>query len=421
MGAKHGRSFSLRESGVREKLVGARPLLALARRTFVAAATTVRDMGPLDGLRIVEIAGIGPGPFAAMVLSDMGADIIRVDRPGSKMSKEVATAQILNRGRPSAAIDLKDPRGIDVVLRLVEQADGLIEGFRPGVMERLGLGPDVCLTRNPRLVYGRMTGWGQDGPLPSTAGHDIDYIAISGALGAIARDGETPLPPLNLVGDFGGGGMVMAFGMMCGVFEAQRSGRGQVIDAAMVDGASLMMSMFWGMRGIGGWSDRAGTNILDSGAHFYNVYETADGRHLALGAIEPQFYAELLQGLGFASDELAPQNDKTQWPAMKQKFAARIKEKTMAEWTAVFEGTDACVAPVRRFDDALTDPHNSARNSFVRVDGIVQPAPVPRFSRTVAAISRGADMPGASTDEALSGWGFSAGEIDSLRAAGALG
>ena len=378
-------------------------------------------MGPLEGLRIVEIAGIGPGPFAAMVLSDMGADIIRVDRPGSRMTKEVAAAQILNRGRPSAAVDLKDPQGVEVVLRLVEQADGLIEGFRPGVMERLGLGPDVCLARNPRLVYGRMTGWGQDGPLAPTAGHDIDYIAVSGALGAMARDGEKPLPPLNLVGDFGGGGMVMAFGMMCGVFEAQRSGRGQIIDAAMVDGASLMMAMFWGMRDIGAWSDRAGTNVLDSGAHFYNVYETSDGRHLAVGAIEPQFYAELIHGLGFSVDELAPQNDKAQWPAMKQKFAARIEEKTMAEWTAIFDGTDACVAPVRRFDDALTDAHNSARNSFVRVDGIVQPAPAPRFSRTTAAIARGADLPGASTDAALAAWGFSADEIDALRAGGAVG
>ena len=378
-------------------------------------------MGPLEGLRIVEIAGIGPGPFAAMVLSDMGADIIRVDRSGSRMTKEVAAAQILNRGRPSAAVDLKDPQGVEVVLRLVEQADGLIEGFRPGVMERLGLRPDVCLARNPRLVYGRMTGWGQDGPLAPTAGHDIYYIAVSGALGAMARDGEKPLPPLNLVGDFGGGGMVMAFGMMCGVFEAQRSGRGQIIDAAMVDGASLMMAMFWGMRDIGAWSDRAGTNVLDSGAHFYNVYATSDGRHLAVGAIEPQFYAELIRGIGFSVDELPPQNDKAQWPAMKQKFADRIAEKTMAEWTAIFDGTDACVAPVRRFDDALTDAHNSARESFVRVDGIVQPAPAPRFSRTTAAIARGADFPGASTDAALAAWGFSADEIDALRASGAVG
>jgi alpha-methylacyl-CoA racemase len=377
-------------------------------------------MGPLEGLRIVEIAGIGPGPFAAMVLSDMGADIIRVDRTGSKMTKEVATAQILNRGRPSAAVDLKSPQGIEVVLRLIEQADGLIEGFRPGVMERLGLGPEVCLARNPRLVYGRMTGWGQEGPLAPTAGHDIDYIAVSGALGAMAREGEAPLPPLNLVGDFGGGGMVMAFGMMCGVFEAQRSGRGQVIDAAMVDGASLMMAMFWGMRDLGAWSDRAGTNVLDSGSHFYNVYETADGRHLAVGAIEPQFYALLVQGLGFAVDELPAQNDKTQWRAMKQRFAARVKEKTLAEWTAIFDGTDACVAPVNRFDDALADAHNRARDSFVRVDGIVQPAPAPRFSRTVASIARGADAPGASTDAALGAWGFSASEIDTLRSAGAV-
>jgi alpha-methylacyl-CoA racemase len=328
---------------------------------------------------------------------------------------------LLNRGRPSAAVDLKDPRGVEVVLRLVEQAHGLIEGFRPGVMERLGLGPDVCLARNERLVYGRMTGWGQEGPLAPTAGHDIDYIAVSGALGAMARDGEAPLPPLNLVGDFGGGGMVMAFGMMCGVFETQRSGRGQVIDAAMVDGASLMMSMFWGMRDLGAWSDRAGTNVLDSGAHYYNVYETSDARHIAVGAIEPQFYAELIRGLGFAADELPPQNDKSQWPAMKEKFARRVREKSFDDWLAIFDGTDACVAPVRRFEDALTDPHNVARNAFVRVDGIVQPAPVPRFSRTAATIARGADVPGAGTDEALTAWGFSSAEIDALRADGTVG
>jgi alpha-methylacyl-CoA racemase len=337
------------------------------------------------------------------------------------MSKEVAVAQVLNRGRPSVAVDLKHPQGMNAVLRLVESADALIEGFRPGVMERLGLGPDVCLARNPKLVYGRMTGWGQEGPMASTAGHDIDYIALAGTLGAIGRAGEAPIPPLNLVGDFGGGGMFLAFGVLCGVFEAQRSGRGQVIDAAMVDGAATLMAMMWGLWSAGSWSDRTGTNTLDTGAPFYNVYETADGRHLALGAIESQFYSELLRGLGLSDADLPPQHDKSQWPAMKERFAACIKQRTLDEWVAVFDGTDACVAPVRKFDDALRDPHSVARQSFITVDGIVQPAPAPRFSRTPGSVARGPEVPGASTDEGLLAWGFSDAEIAQLRAAGAVG
>jgi alpha-methylacyl-CoA racemase len=375
-------------------------------------------MGALNGLRVVEMAGIGPGPFAAMMLADMGADVIRIDRQSGRTGGR-SGADPLARGRLSAGIDLKNPEGIEAVLRLIESADVLIEGFRPGVMERLGLGPDVCLTRNPRLVYGRMTGWGQDGPLASTAGHDIDYIAISGVLGSIGRTGEIPTPPLNLVGDFGGGALFLAFGVLCGVFEAQRSGQGQVIDAAMVDGASLLMTMIWALKSSGGWRER-GSNILDTGAPFYDVYETADGKHLALGAIEPQFYAELLKGLDIDPASLPGQNDREHWPATKERFAARIREKTQADWWAIFEGTDACVAPVRELGEALTDPHMAARQAFLTVDGVVHPAPAPRFSRTPGAIVRGPQVPGSNTDEALGSWGFSAAELDSLRAAGAI-
>jgi len=329
------------------------------------------------------------------------------------------SVDVLGRGRRSVGVDLKHPRGAETVLALVDQADALIEGYRPGVMERLGLGPDVCLARNRRLIYGRMTGWGQDGPLAPTAGHDIDYIAISGVLGSIGRQGEIPTPPLNLVGDFGGGGMLLAFGVMCGVFEAQRSGQGQVIDAAMVDGASLLMSMFWGLHSANAWGAR-GTNLLDTGAHFYEVYETADGNHMAVGAIEPQFYAELLKGVGLDGAELPGQNDKSQWPAMKARLAGIFKQKTRAEWEAIFEGTDACVAPVRTFAEAGQDAHMLARNAFVEVAGVKQPAPAPRFSRTPGAVQRASQAPGANSDEALADWGFSSADIAGLRGAGAI-
>lgn len=376
------------------------------------------SMGPLTGLKVVEVAGIGPGPFAAMMLSDMGAEVIRVDRAARARPGEVPV-DVLSRGRRSVGVDLKHPRGVETVLMLVEQADALIEGYRPGVMERLGLGPDVCLSRNPRLVYGRMTGWGQHGPLAPTAGHDIDYIAISGVLGSIGRHGEIPTPPINLVGDFGGGGMLLAFGVMCGVFEAQRSGQGQVIDAAMVDGASLLMSMFWGLRSVGAWGER-GTNLLDTGAHFYQVYETADGEHMAVGAIEPQFYAELLKGVGLEAADLPGQNDKSQWPAMKERLAAIFKSKSRAEWESIFEGTDACVSPVRSFAEVGDDPHMVARDAFVEVAGVKQPAPAPRFSRTPGAVQRPPQAPGANTDDALAAWGFSTGDIADLRGAGAI-
>ena len=375
-------------------------------------------MGPLTGLKVVEVAGIGPGPFAAMMLSDMGAEVIRVDRAARARPGE-APVDVLGRGRRSVGVDLKHARGVETVLSLVEQADALIEGYRPGVMERLGLGPEMCFARNPLLVYGRMTGWGQDGPLATTAGHDIDYIAIAGVLGSIGRTGEVPTPPLNLVGDFGGGGMLLAFGVMCGVFEAQRSGQGQVIDAAMVDGASLLMSMFWGMRSVGAWGER-GTNLLDTGSHFYQVYETADGKHVAVGAIEPQFYAELLKGIGLDTAELPGQNDKSQWPAMKDRFASIFKAKTRAEWEAIFDGTDACVSPVRTFAESGDDPHMLERNAFVEVAGVKQPAPAPRFSRTPGAVQRPPQAPGANTDDALSAWGFSAADIAELRGVGAI-
>jgi alpha-methylacyl-CoA racemase len=375
-------------------------------------------MGALNGLRVVEMAGIGPGPFAAMMLADMGADVIRIDRQSGRTGGR-SGADPLARGRLSAGIDLKNPEGIEAVLRLIESADVLIEGFRPGVMERLGLGPDVCLTRNPRLVYGRMTGWGQDGPLASTAGHDIDYIAISGVLGSIGRTGEIPTPPLNLVGDFGGGALFLAFGVLCGVFEAQRSGQGQVIDAAMVDGASLLMTMIWALKSSGGWRER-GSNILDTGAPFYDVYETADGKHLALGAIEPQFYAEFLARTGLDQEDLPKQGDPAGRAVLHDRFTALFRTKTRDEWAAIFDGSDACVAPVLPMSEAAAHPHLVARGTIVDYDGVAQPAPSPRFSRTPGSIQRPPAAPGEHTVEVLTDWGFPAADIDRLRASGAV-
>lgn len=376
--------------------------------------------GPLAGIRIVEIAGIGPGPFAAMVLADMGADVLRVDRIPER-TRGGKSKDVLNRGRPSAGVDLKHPRGVETVLALVERADALIEGFRPGVMERLGVGPDVCLVRNPRLVYGRITGWGQDGPLAETAGHDIDYIALAGALHGIGRAGATPVPPLNLVGDFGGGGMLLAFGIACALVERARSGKGQVVDAAMVDGAALLMAMFFGFRAAGGHSTERGTNLLDGGAPFYDTYETADGKPIAVGALEPKFYAELIERLGLANAGLPAQMDRAGWPVMRERFAAAFRAKTRDEWCARFEGSDACFAPVLDIEDAARHPHNLARGTFIEVDGILQPAPAPRFSRTHAAQPTPPPRPGADTDVALAGWGFAADEIAALRASGAIG
>ncbi len=375
-------------------------------------------MGPLEGIRVVEIAGIGPGPFCAMMLSDMGADVIRVDRKSA--AGQGSTLDVLNRGRPSIAIDLKKPEGIGCVLKLVERADVLIEGFRPGVMERLGLGPDTCQRRNPKLVYGRMTGWGQTGPLASAAGHDINYIALSGVLHAIGRPGEPPVPPMNLIGDFGGGGMLLAFGVVCGILEARRSGKGQVIDAAMTDGSALLSAQMHGFRAMGFWRDEKGVNLLDGGAHFYGAYETADGKWISLGSIEPQFYAELLDKAGLRDPDFRESMNREKWPSLAKKVAAVVKTKTRNEWCKIMEGSDVCFAPVLSFPEAYEHPHNRERRTFVEAGGVTQPAPAPRFSRTAPEIRRAPSLPGADNDQALSEWGFSAQEIDALRSAGAM-
>ena len=383
--------------------------------------------GPLAGVRIIELAGIGPGPFAAMLLADMGAEVVRVDRAQSVTGGDPASPPMdpLLRGRRSIGVDLKHPDGVEAVLRLVESADALLEGFRPGVTERMGVGPDVCLARNPRLVYGRMTGWGQDGPYAQTAGHDINYIALAGALEGVGRAGQPPTPPLNLVGDFGGGAMFLAFGIVCGILEARQTGEGQVVDAAMVDGAATLMSMFYGFKAMGIWEPERGTNLLDSGAHFYDVYECADGRYVSIGSIEPQFYAELVRLTGLGQDgsgggDLPHQHDRSQWPALKERLAAIFKQKTRDEWCAVMEGTDVCFAPVLSLDEAHAHPHMAARGTFTEVAGVRQPAPAPRFSRTEATISRPPSHPGQHTDEVLGEWGFDAGDVAKLREAGAV-
>ncbi|HZJ26699.1 MAG TPA: CaiB/BaiF CoA-transferase family protein [Acidimicrobiia bacterium] len=377
--------------------------------------------GPLQGVKVIEIAGIGPGPFAAMMLADMGAEVVRVDRAQAvtgDFSKD--NLEILNRGRRSIGVDLKRPEGVETVMRLVDQADALIEGFRPGVAERLNIGPDACLARNPKLVYGRMTGWGQEGPMAQAAGHDINYIALAGALGHIGRAGQKPTPPINLVADFGGGGMLMAFGVACGLLESTRSGEGQVIDAAMVDGSAALMAMTWGLRALGVWGE-LGTNVLDSGAPFYDTYETADGTFISLGSLEPQFYAELINRLGLADDvDLARQMDTTTWPEMCERFTALFKTKTRDEWCEILEHTDVCFAPVLTMDDAIHHPHIRARGTIVNEYGLDQPAPAPRFSRTPGAIQRPPAWPGEHTDQVLGEWGFAADEITALRDAGAV-
>ncbi|MBW1709381.1 MAG: CoA transferase [Deltaproteobacteria bacterium] len=377
-------------------------------------------MGPLNGVRIIEIAGIGPGPFCAMMLADMGADIIRVERMGQYAARTDVKYQVLNRGRRSVAMDLKKPEGVESVLKLIETADALFEGFRPGVMERLGLGPDVCLERNPRLVYGRMTGWGQEGPLSKAAGHDINYIATTGALGAIGRQGGNPVPPLNLVGDFGGGGMLLAFGIACALYETQKSGQGQVVDAAMVDGSAALMAMFYGLKAGGAWIDQLGKNFLDTGSHFYDTYETSDGKWVAVGSIEPQFYALLLKHTGIDDPGFQQQMDRTKWPKFKEKMTAVFKTKTRDEWCEIMEGTDVCFAPVLSMNEAMAYPHNVARNTFVEIDGVPQQAPAPRFSRTKPEIQGPPPTPGEHTESALRDWGLSSEEIKSLKEAGAI-
>ncbi len=381
--------------------------------------------GPLQGYRIIELAGIGPGPFAGMVLSDMGAEVLRLDRAQAVQDGgAIPAADVLGRGRRSVGVDLKNPVGRETVLRLAASADALIEGFRPGVAERLGVGPDDCMARNPKLIYGRMTGWGQDGSYANMAGHDINYIALSGTLSMIGRTGEPPVPPVNLVGDFGGGGMLLAFGVVCGLLEASRSGQGQVIDAAMVDGAALLASMIWGFKSSGMWRDR-GTNLLDTGAWYYDTYETSDGKYVSFGSLEPQFYAEMLRLTGLDNDvdgrgPLPDPGDRGAWPEMKKRMAALIMTKTRDEWCALVEGSNACFAPVLTMDEAAEHPHMAARGTLTEVAGVVQPAPAPRFSRTPPAIAGPPARAGQHTDEALADWGFTAGEVAELRETGAV-
>lgn len=364
--------------------------------------------GPLDGLKVIEMVGLGPAPFCAMLMADLGAQVTRVDRPGGAGALGLETRfDVAARGRRSLAIDLRRAGAAEVVLRGIEQADVLLEGYRPGVMERLGLGPDVCLQRRPSLVYGRMTGWGQHGPLAATAGHDIDYIALTGALHAIGSAGGPPLPPLNYVGDYGGGAMMLAFGVMCALHEAQRSGRGQVVDAAMTDGAALLSAMFHGLKAAGAWAGPRGGNLLDGGAHFYRTYECADGRFVAVGALEPAFHAELLRRLGVDDPEIIDhQLDATRWPNFAQRLAVIFRTRTRDEWCTVFDGSDACVAPVLDFDEAPRHPHHRAREAYVVVDGVVQPAPAPRFSRTPAGVPRGPAASGADSSDVLRSWGW---------------
>lgn len=379
--------------------------------------------GPLNGIRVVELAGIGPGPMACMMLAEMGADVIKVDRltdPGLGV-KTPAQFQVLHRSRPSIAVDLKSPDGLAVVKRLIDSADVLIEGFRPGVTERMGLGPDNCLKSNPKLVYGRMTGWGQDGPLAKAAGHDMNYIALTGALHAIGPEGGAPVPPLNLVGDFGGGTLYLVVGVLAALLEAQKSGEGQVVDTAMVDGAAHLMSLFFGLKASGMWKNERGANLLDGGAHFYAVYETSDGKHVSIGSIEAKFYAELLEKTGLDPADLPPQMNPESWPVIKDKLAVIFKTKTRDEWTEIMEGTDICFAPILDLDEAPDHPHMKARGTFVDVEGVVQPGPAPRFSRTPAGVRQPPSIPGADTEEGLSAWGFTADEIADLRAKNAVG
>ena len=379
-------------------------------------------MGPLQGLRIVEIAGIGPGPFCAMMLADMGADVIRVDRADRVRGgdPDQPPADVMNRGRRSIGVDLKSTDGIEVVMRLVESSDGLIEGFRPGVAERLGIGPVECLARNPALVYGRMTGWGQSGPYASTAGHDINYVALSGTLDAIGRVDSGPVPPLNLVGDFGGGGMYLAFGIVCAILEAKSSGTGQVVDAAMVDGAASLATFFFGLRAMGIWDDQRGSNMLDTGAHYYDVYECADGKYVSVGSIEHQFYAELREKLELDSSKWDAQNDKRQWPALKAELAAIFKTRTRDEWCELIEGSDVCFAPVLSMREAPNHAHNLQRGTFTEVAGVVQPRPAPRFSRTDGEIVRPPPHAGQHSDEVLAECGFDLDEVATLRSVGAV-
>jgi alpha-methylacyl-CoA racemase len=370
----------------------------------------------LHGVRVVELVGIGPGPFAGMLLADLGADVIRIDRPGGAALVVPTEQDILGRGRPSAAVNLKDPRAVEVVLDLVERADILIEGFRPGVTERLGLGPEECHARNPALVYGRITGWGQDGPLSQTAGHDVNYISVAGALDPIGRVGGPPQIPLNLLGDFAGGSMYLVTGVLAALTHARTTGEGQVVDAAITDGAAHLLGMQLSMQAAGLWSTERGTNLLDSGAPYYDVYETSDGRWMSVGALEPRFYEVLILVLGL--EDVPDRNDIAQWDALRAVFTDAFASRTQAEWTALFDGTDACVAPVIPMHEAAQHPHNVARETYVDRGGVTQPAPAPRFSRTPATLTTPPEQPGASTADALAAWGIA--DIDRLIADGVV-
>ncbi|HEV2244021.1 MAG TPA: CaiB/BaiF CoA-transferase family protein [Streptosporangiaceae bacterium] len=378
-------------------------------------------MGPLDGVKVIEIASLAPGPFGCMILSDLGADVLRVDRAERCGPAATAPPEPMSRGRRSVGINLKDPDGIELLLRLAERADVLVEGFRPGVAERLGFGPEVCAARNPRLVFARMTGWGQDGPLAPTAGHDIDYIAISGALSLVGRAGERPVPPVNLLGDFGGGGMLLALGVVAALLERERSGLGQVVDAAMVDGSAVLTSFVYGLRAMGAWQDARGVNLLDGGAPFYDTYETADRGYVAVGALEPQFYAALLAGLGLSGAGLPHQNDRAGWPVLRARFTEVFASRTRDEWAEVFAGTDGCVAPVLSPAEAPGHPYNSSRGTFTDVGGLAQPAPAPRFGRSAADTPSPPPRPGADTDAVLADLDHMAAEIEALRASGTVG
>lgn len=380
--------------------------------------------GPLAGIRVVELAGLGPGPFCGMVLADMGADVVRVDRVPRAPTTEVPgpATNPLHRSKRSIALDLTHPGGVECFLRLAAAADAVVEVFRPGVAERLGIGPEECSARNPRLVYGRLTGWGQTGPLASTAGHDIDYIALAGALEPIGRADEPPVPPINVLGDFAGGGLLLAFGIVCALLEARTSGKGQVIDAAMIDGAALLFAPFFTGRISGRWGAR-GTNFLDTGAHFYNVYETADARYVAVGAVEPEFYGELVRRLGLDDDpDFAPEHqyERERWPALKERLASVFRSRTRDEWAAHFDGSDACVAPVLAPEEAPDHPHHRARRTFVTVGGLPQPAPAPRFSRTPPPLPKPAVRPGETSRQVLTAWGLAPDEIERLFATGAV-
>ena len=375
-------------------------------------------MGPLKGLKIIEMAGIGPGPFCGMVLADLGAEIIRVDRAsaigtGSKQEPS-------NRGKKSIAVDLKAKEGVEVVLKLVEMADAIFEGFRPGVMERLGIGPEVCLARNDRIVFGRMTGWGQEGPLANAAGHDINYISLSGALAAIGRPGSPPVPPLNLIGDFGGGGMLLALGLVAALLESKESKKGQVVDAAMTDGSALLMTMIYSMQSSGMWKTTMGSNLLDGGSHFYDTYECKDGKFISIGSIEPQFYALLCQIAELDEKVFSKQMSRDLWPEQKEEIKKIFLNKTRDEWCELMEGTDVCFAPVLDMSEAPHHPHNKERKTFIDLEGVTQPAPAPRFSRTEPEVVSSPSIVGEHTSEVLSSIGLSEEDIGSLKSSGAV-